>query len=144
MADATLAPVTVAPWLDDTVRERRKAVAEPFKLGDIEGLYESGRIDAVPLGKRILCRAVLKQDAYDTGAGMPYDARQAIVHEVLAIGDGVRRWWDKHQAPATERFRVGDMIYVLSTVSDRVSKDDKACRLWLVDVRDVSLIVRRR
>lgn len=143
MADA-LAPIQVAPWLDDDMRAMRKATAEPFKLGDIEGLYESGKIDAIPLGKRVLCRAVLTQDAYDTGAGMPYDARQAIVHEVLALGDGVERWWDKHQTPPPRRFAVGDMIYVLSTVADRVSKSDKSCRLWLVDVRDVSLVVRHR
>ena len=46
--------------------------------------------------------------------------------------------------PPSRRFGAGDTIYVLSTVSDRVSKTDKACRLWLVDVRDVSLVVRRK
>ena len=144
MADSTIAPVTVSPWLTDEVRARRKAAAEPFRLGDIEALYERGEIDCVPQGKRVLCRAVLSQDAYDTGAGMPYDARQAVVHEVISLGSGVHRWWDKHDVPAPERFGPGSLIYVLSTVADRVSKTDKACRLWLVDVRDVSLVVRRR
>ena len=144
MADApAAAPILTADWLTDDVKARRKAAAAPFKVGDIEGLYERGLIDCVPLGKRVLCRAILAQDAYDL-SHVPYDARQAVVHEVLALGDGVERWWDKREVPPSRRFGAGDTIYVLSTVSDRVSKTDKACRLWLVDVRDVSLVVRRK
>lgn len=143
MADAPAAG-SIVKWVTPEIAERRRAIAEPFKLatGEIEELLEVGAVDVVPLGKRVLCRAVLSEDAYGAFTHVAYDARKAIVHEVVSLGNGVLRWWDKHQVPAHSRFAPGDLIYVLSTTADRLSKTDRACRLWSVDVRDVSAIVR--
>lgn len=136
-------PQHLAAWITPQIAEERALSAAPFKraAGEIEELHETGAIDFVPLGKRILVRAVLAADAYAFAHGA-YDARQAIVHKVLALGDGVERYWNRKEVPVTHRFAPGDLVYVLSTVADRMSKTDKACRLWTVDVRDVSGIVK--
>ncbi len=146
MADDAKAAGTTSAWVTPELAERRRAAAAPFKAatGEIEELSETGAVDLVPLGKRVLCRAVLAEDAYAAFVHVPYDARKAIVHEVIALGDGVARYWDKRQVPPQSRFAPGDLVYVLSTVADRLSKTDRACRLWTVDVRDVSAIVRIR
>lgn len=145
----------------DAEGERRLRQAQVYRGGDLHVLHDSGAITLRPQGPRLLIRAILSQDASDLGMGVAYDARQAVAHEVVAVGHGVDRWLDERGVPDDARDdrgvlqrirawssgrgaapcarpRPGDHVFLVSTAADRASKTDKACRLWLVHVEDVS------
>jgi hypothetical protein len=135
--------------------------AQPYGHGDLHKLHESGEIEMRPYGLRVLMRAILAEDASGLGAGVQYDSRRAVAHEIVAIGTAVERYLDKHGWPDDARDkrtlwervrafaslrgsvvgarpRPGDHVYVLSTAADRASKTDRTCRLWLAHIDDVS------
>lgn len=141
--------------------ERRLAKAQPYKLGDLHVLHDTGVITMRPQGVRVLLRAILQEDADLLGVGVEYDARKAIAHEVLDVGPGVEHWLDTHGVPDEARDsrglwrrirtwfsgrgvrefarpRVGDHIFLLSTAADRASKTDKSCRIWYAHCEDIS------
>jgi hypothetical protein len=121
---------------EDEARAAKRAAV--YKGGDLQALHDSGAITIRPHGERILLRAVLVEDAFTGLARVPYDARRAIAHEVEAIGPGVRAYYDREGVPEEDRIRVGDHVFVLSTVADRASKTDNTIRLWLAHIADVS------
>jgi hypothetical protein len=131
--------------LTDEQRHRFHA-AQPYKDGDLAKLHDAGTITMMPQGNRVLLRAILQEDASIlslagelAGHAIEYDARTCIVHEVVAIGGGVKKHLDDAGIPEDDRPQVGDHVFVLSTVADRASKTSKAVRLWTVSVDDISL-----
>ncbi len=133
-------------WVTDEIAARRKKQAEVYAYaqGGIEQLYEEGKIDLIPQGDRVLLRAVLALDVSDLTRDVAYDARQSIVHEVLAFGPGCEKYYaDKGIAP-DDRAKIGQHYFVVSAGADRLSKTDKSVRLWTTRVEDLVVEVRPR
>ncbi len=142
--------------------------AQIYKSSDLEKLNNAGRINMAPQGPRLFLRAIASEDASILGlagemAGgeLDRDARRCIAHEVLGVGNGVERELDKAGVPddtrdsrsilrrirtwlsgrgvrPNARPRIGDHVFILSTVADRASKTDRNCRLWSVSCLDVA------
>lgn len=131
-----------AAWITPEITARRRSAALLYAdaLGELEQLYETGKIALVPQGRRVLLRAIIASDVSELTAGVAYDARQAVAHEILAFGDGCDRWWEEQGVSRMSRPRVGDHCFVLSACLDRVSKTDRACRLWTCKIDDVSAV----
>lgn len=150
-------------------QRHRIYAAQPYKGGDLAALHEAGTLALAPEGPRLLLRAILQEDASVlsmagelAGHAVEYDARTAITHEIVAIGTGVEKHLDAKGIPDDTRQRrsivrrfsswllargahrgarpmVGDHVFVLSTVADRVSKTSRSVRLWSCHCDDVSL-----
>lgn len=116
--------------------------ALPYKRQSLESLHESGAIQLKPHGVRVLLRAILEEDAWTGLESVAYDARQAVAHEVVALGGSVGKWYENNGVIEEDRVKVGDHVFVLSTAADRASKTDKACRLWLCHIEDLSAFWR--
>lgn len=140
MADDSIQ--TGPKWHTPEILERRKEAARPYvgAVGELEQLHEEGKITLLPQGRRVLLRAVLATDVSDLSAGVAYDARQAVAHEIVAFGPGCLEWWTKEGIPADQRPRVGQHCFVLSGCLDRASKTDRTCRLWSCKVDDIAAV----
>ena len=164
---ADLERITGAPIADEV--RARFLEAQPYKGNDLAKLHFSGEIFLAPQGLRLLLCSIDSNDASPLGlagaikgVAQEHDSRRCIAHRVLAVGDGVQHyldaagWPDDTREPrsvwrrlrawlsgrgARERARpmVGDHIFALSTVTDRASKTDHACRVWTVHVDDMSM-----
>jgi hypothetical protein len=137
-------------WVTDDLRARRRADALLFTElvdgqrrkyeGEIQEMIERGVVEVQPEADRVLTCAVLAGDAHDTKLWQPeYDSRDAVAHRVLAIGPGVRAFEDRHGYSEAERLKVGDYVWILATVADRMSARDKTCRLWTTRREHISL-----
>lgn len=127
-------------WHTPEILERRKAAARPYvgAVGELEQLHEEGKITLLPQGRRVLLRAILASDVSDLTAGVAYDARQAVAHEIVAFGPGCPKWWDNEGIPVDKRPRVGQHCWAPSAAIDRASKTDRACRLWSCKIDDIA------
>lgn len=136
-------------WVTDALKERRRAdalhfcevgetgIARPYE-GEIEQMIELGRVTVMPEGDRVLTSAVLPEDAQGGGlVQLAYDSRKALCHKVLAVGPGVKAWQDAHAYSEAERIKPGDFVWILATVSDRMSQRDKTCRLWTTRIEHI-------
>lgn len=126
--------VVVKWWERPEVRERRQRQAR-FYEGTIEELHEQGKIVVTPAADRVLLRAILTLDGSELGQSLAYDARQAIAHEVVALGPGVRKWErDNGVERVEDGIQLGMHAFVVSAAADRLSKMDPTVRLWTARV----------
>lgn len=139
MADGV---TTAAIWVTDPIHDVRVTAARLYagSVGELEQLYEEGKIDLRPQGRRVLLRAILASDVSSMTRGMAYDARQSVAHEILAFGPGCAKWYDDQGIDNGDRPKVGQHCFVLSACLDRVSKTDRSCRLWMCKIDDVSAV----
>lgn len=155
LAINTAAAPTVDSWVTEELRSKRQAAARLFAedrdgvhrlyRGGIEEMAELGIVELEPLGDRVLTVALLGQDALGGGVLQPeYNSREAIAHRVVALGVGVKKWFDDHGYTDEQRLKPGDLVAILATVSDRVSATDKTCRYWTTRIEHIGSRIKPR
>lgn len=91
-----------------------------------------------PFGRRILCRSILQNDAYEGPLTLvTYNSTDAVAFEILAVGGAVADWCEQHGETTPI---VGQHCDVRSVAADRVNAKDPTGRYWLVPVEDVSAV----
>lgn len=159
-ADPVVTIPTMMPTPEDELARFERAIGGPlpesmrarffeaqlYKGGDLEALHNEGRIKMKPQGVRVLLRAILQEDASVlslsgklNGQVTEYNARTCIAHVIEDIGPAVYEHLAKQEITPDDMPKVGDHVFVLSTVADRASKTSQAVRLWTVHVDDISL-----
>lgn len=155
-------------WVDDVpgLRERRAKLSAPFVRvrvtvddrdpdnvitakvaqeheGGIEELHERGLVDIEPIGERLLLRGVMPEDAVDAaGVKQPdYDGRRALLHEVVALGPAAAPWLLANGYTAETMLKPGDLVWVLTTVADRLAQKNKTVRYITVPARYIGVRV---
>jgi hypothetical protein len=101
----------------------------------VEVVAEMGRMR--PFGNRVLCRAIMRSDAFSSVLSVEYNSSEAECFEILAVGGGVARWCDEN---GEKMPLVGQHCDIRSTAADRVSQKDPTGRYWLVPVMDISAV----
>ena len=114
------------------IRAMHQAVT--YKDGSPAQLHEAGVINLRPHGPRLLLRAILAEDAFAVGQDIPYDARGAVAHEVIAVGAGCAKWYDDNMIGEADRVKVGQHVFIVAAAADRASKTDRAVRIWICRV----------
>lgn len=129
-------------WVTDEVRQKRADAAALYRdaKGEIEGLYETGKIKPKVQGRRVLLRAILATDGKELAEGVASDMRQAIAHEILAFGPGCRKWWEEQGISESDWPRVGQHVFAITAAIDLVSKKDRECRLCTARIDDISAV----
>lgn len=129
-------------WMTDDLKAKRASAAALYygAAGEIEQLYETGKIKPKVQGRRVLLRAILVTDGRDLAEGVVTDMRQAIAHEILAFGPGCRKWWEEQGISESDWPRVGQHVFAITAAIDLVSKKDRECRLCTTRIDDVSAV----
>lgn len=129
-------------WMTDDLKAKRASAAALYygAAGEIEQLYETGKIKPKVQGRRVLLRAILVTDGRDLADGVVTDMRQAIAHEILAFGPGCRKWWEEQGISESDRPRVGQHVFAITAAIDLVSKKDRECRLCTARIDDISAV----
>ena len=89
-------------------------------------LIDAGKV--TPCGPYVLIRAVFQEDAFKELHRVEVDARKAIAHEIVAVGENVTR-----TSP-------GQHAFIRSTAADRMSTTDRTERHWLVHQDDIMAV----
>lgn len=129
-------------WMTDDLKAKRAGAAALYygAAGEIEQLYETGKIKPKVQGRRVLLRAILVTDGRDLADGVVTDMRQAIAHEILAFGPGCRKWWEEQGISESDWPRVGQHVFAITAAIDLVSKKDRECRLCTARIDDISAV----
>lgn len=129
-------------WMTDDLKAKRASAAALYygAAGEIEQLYETGKIKPKVQGRRVLLRAILVTDGRDLADGVVTDMRQAIAHEILAFGPGCRKWWEEQGISESDWPRVGQHVFAITAAIDLVSKKDRECRLCTARIDDISAV----
>lgn len=154
-------------WLDEVPgeRERRAAIARHFvnvtvttderhdvtattikeHEGGLEEMLARGLVEIDPLGDRCTLRGIMPEDAAGSGANVKqpdYDGRKAAIHELVAIGPGAEAEFRAKGHTDADMPKVGELFFVLSTFTDRLSASNKKVRLVTVPARYLGARVR--
>lgn len=97
-----------------------------IKGDDVQRCAADGTL--IPMGPRVLVRAIHEEHASELSRGIALDVRDAVAFEVMAIGAAV---------PRDYGLEVGQIVIHTSAASDTVDHTDAKCPFQMIHFEDI-------